>query len=203
MAKILTGPLAAGLSGKLGPVVFHQTRFGQVVQSKAKPRTYTTPAAMETKATFSKAARMWGTMPDFWKSTYAAFGASLGRSGQGMVISSLMTLVRTGDAGPMPTTGTQKPPTFGTPFYAGGRWRIPFTDPNGPDIQWTANAWRFAPDGTVAISAGGVPIGANVVFAPTDAAPLSYVWTTKLNLDVALGFPWDGNSCAPVGIAIP
>lgn len=67
MAKILTGPLAAGISGKLGPVVFHQTRFGQVVQSKAKPRTYTTPAALATKARFKECASACGQ-----------FGASVG-----------------------------------------------------------------------------------------------------------------------------
>lgn len=60
MAKILTGPLAAGISGKLGPVVFHQTRFGQVVQSKAKGRTYTTPAALTTKARFKECATAAG-----------------------------------------------------------------------------------------------------------------------------------------------
>lgn len=58
MAKILTGPLAAGLSGKLGPVVFHQTRFGQVVQSKAKARVYTTPAALAAKSYFRQAASL-------------------------------------------------------------------------------------------------------------------------------------------------
>lgn len=67
MAKILTGPLAAGLSGKLGPVVFHQTRFGQVVQSKAKGRKYTTSAALTSKARFKEAATAAGS-----------FGASIG-----------------------------------------------------------------------------------------------------------------------------
>lgn len=67
MAKILTGPLAAGLSGKLGPVVFHQTRFGQVVQSKAKGRKYTTPAALTAKARFKEAATAAGS-----------FGSSVG-----------------------------------------------------------------------------------------------------------------------------
>lgn len=52
MAKISNGPLAAGISGKLGPVVFHQTRFGQVVQSKAKTKVWTTPAALAVKAAF-------------------------------------------------------------------------------------------------------------------------------------------------------
>lgn len=94
MAKILTGPLAAGLSGKLGPVVFHQTKFGQVVQSKAKPRIYDTPAAQATKRAFRAAA-----------SAYAMQGAghlwnlkrafdTVGKSGQGQWISQVSAAVR-------------------------------------------------------------------------------------------------------------
>lgn len=62
MAKILTGPLAAGISGKLGPVVFHQTRFGQVVQSKAKGKVHTTAPAMAAKSRFREAATAVGSV---------------------------------------------------------------------------------------------------------------------------------------------
>lgn len=62
MAKILNGPLAASISGGLGPVVFHQTRFGQVVQSKAKNHPYTTPAAVATKNAFRAGATSYSLL---------------------------------------------------------------------------------------------------------------------------------------------
>ena len=200
MAKIATGPLAAGLSGKLGPVVFHQTKFGQVVQSKAKAKIYSTPAALETKQTFALAARMWGTIPAIWKGQYSAFGDSIGRSGQGMVISSLMSLIRTGDAGSMPTTGIQKQPSFGAPFYSGGRWRIPATDPNGFDVLWLTHGWQFGPDGRVTRAMLAPVIAGNVSFGPSDATPFDYFWTAKLDgLFIIFGQTLN-HFCLPVGI---
>lgn len=86
MAKILTGPLAAGLSGKLGPVVFHQTRFGQVVQSKAKGRKYTTAPALQTKARFKEAASAAGQFGTSVGYAMQMAGASFNTNLQGLFI---------------------------------------------------------------------------------------------------------------------
>ena len=91
MAKILTGPLAAGLSGKLGPVVFHQTRFGQIVQSKAKPRTYTTQPAMAAKANFAWAATLFPLLGSIWGPGMAATLAKYGKSANGQIISQVIS----------------------------------------------------------------------------------------------------------------
>ena len=107
MAKILTGPLAAGLSGKLGPVVFHQTKFGQIVQSKAKPRTYTTAPAMASKQAFGRAARCYQLQGSglVWNLN-EAFG-KVHKTGQGQFVSICSEAIRDG--------GTQRQSSVGQP----------------------------------------------------------------------------------------
>lgn len=86
MAKILTGPLAAGLSGKLGPVVFHQTKFGQVVQSKAKTKVHSTAPATTAKAHFKEAATMLGGWSNLLIQFLNALTAEQHTNAQGVVI---------------------------------------------------------------------------------------------------------------------
>lgn len=63
MAKILHGPLVSGISGRLGPVNFRQTYFGQVVQSQPKTVIHKTAAAMASKDTFRTAMKCWANTP--------------------------------------------------------------------------------------------------------------------------------------------
>lgn len=112
MAKILTGPLAAGLSGKLGPVVFHQTRFGQVVQSKAKPRIYTTPAAMSAKSYFRQAASMQTHVLQPLNLVAAPTTTRAGKSVLGQFIRSARAWLADGEIVPMPATAIAGYPTF-------------------------------------------------------------------------------------------
>jgi hypothetical protein len=57
MAKILTGPLASGITGSIGNLTFAQTRFGQVVQSRPVPPVYTSGPGLATKNRFRLAMR--------------------------------------------------------------------------------------------------------------------------------------------------
>ena len=130
MAKISTGPLAAGLSGKLGPVVFHQTRFGQVVQSKAKPRVYTTPAAMATKFAFGVAARSVSSLGSFTLTSLDSVFRTHRTTARGQVIRNVAAIVR-GDP-TLPGWPTHKvyfggaTPALGAPYEADGRLHIPY-----------------------------------------------------------------------------
>jgi len=122
MAKISTGPLAAGLSGKLGPVVFHQTRFGQVVQSKAKGKTYTTPAAMATKRAFRAGATSYGLLGSLVNLRANKAYGSAGKSGAAQWNTLIMQAVLSG-------TGRTRPHIGAIPYYeansltASGPWQ--------------------------------------------------------------------------------
>lgn len=59
MAKILRGPLAAGISGSIGPLVFRDTRFGQVVQAGSGGGRHDTAAHNATIDNFRAAASSW------------------------------------------------------------------------------------------------------------------------------------------------
>jgi len=60
VAKISNGPLVATISGRLGPVVFAWTRFGQVVKSASKGKPLTTPAQIQNGYRFTLARKIWG-----------------------------------------------------------------------------------------------------------------------------------------------
>lgn len=173
MAKILTGPLAAGLSGKLGPVVFHQTKFGQIVQSKAKPRTYTTAAAMATKSAFGRAARCYQLQGAglVWNLN-EAFG-KIHKTGQGQFVSLCSEAIRDG--------GTQRQTYVGQPdIYTLGAitpggpadYFLPFsvTLLASPDYALlAARVFMFRPDGSI------VRVGATVDFGGLQIVPFSPV----------------------------
>lgn len=151
MAKISTGPLAARLSGSLGPVVFAQTRWGQVVQSKAKPRIYTTPAALATKSAFGKASKGVNQLGRGELQHWDAELGRLGKSGRGQLIRAFAAMFRGDDPPQWPTIRWEHgAPTLGTPFAFGPRWKIPYSWPDG--APWTARGYgiTYYPDGSVA-----------------------------------------------------
>ena len=124
MAKIQNGALTDKLQGRVGPVVFNWTRFGQVVKSFAKPPLNTTPAAMETKNTFRQAARTWGqhrTSIPFL--ALADIAVRAGRAPQGPFVSAYMRWMR-GQPYSMPTHGQPALLTIDDSRLVAGRWQF-------------------------------------------------------------------------------
>lgn len=150
MAKISTGPLAAGITGPLGPVVFAQTRWGQVVQSKARARVYTTPAALATKAAFGKASKGVNTIGRETLQHWDATLGELGKSGRGQLIRAFAAMFRGDDPPQWPTIRwSHGAPTLGTPFASGPRWKIPYSWPDGSTEPANGFGITYYPDGSV------------------------------------------------------
>ena len=133
MAKILTGPLAAGLSGKLGPVVFRQTRFGQVAQSKAKGRVHTTAPAMATKRAFGTATRAAPLIGESLSRLMDVHFAASGKTCQAQMTRNLAAAIRGEIALPgwpnVDLNGYGDTPSLGTPYTAAGRLHVPYSGP--------------------------------------------------------------------------
>ena len=94
MAKILTGPLAASLSGRLGPVQFRQTRFGQVVQSHPRTVVHTTAAALESKSTFKTAMTMFSGLWDYHRNGLRFYALELSTTATGIFLPPVMAALR-------------------------------------------------------------------------------------------------------------
>lgn len=179
MAKILTGPLAAGLSGKLGPVVFHQTKFGQIVQSKAKPRTYTTAAAMATKSAFGRAARCYPLQGAglVWNLN-EAFG-KIHKTGAGQFISICSEAIRDGGTQRMSYTSGPDVYTLGAITPGGpADYFLPFSvtfsgNPNYALIA--ARCFMFLPDGSITRVSCTVDYGAGQIIPFSLVAP-PFLW---------------------------
>lgn len=179
MAKILTGPLAAGLSGKLGPVVFHQTRFGQIVQSKAKPRTYTTPAAMATKNAFGRAARCYQPNGNglVWNIDQAF--ARRNKAGAGQFISVCSQAIRDGSCPRQAYVGQPDIYELGA-ITAGGPsgYYVPFnvTFLADPAYQLiAARVFMFREDGSVIRVSATVDYGSQQLIPFSDVEP-PFLW---------------------------
>lgn len=135
MAKILTGPLAAGLSGGLGPVVFHQTKFGQVVQSKAKAKRHTTPAALTTKAQFAAASKGATRIGQWFRPVLNVRIHNRAEPAQAWLVQALLASQRLQNPRPYTTTRASWWWSFDAPFYTAGRWTIHYNNHNGSLLQ--------------------------------------------------------------------
>lgn len=67
MAKINTGPLISDASGRIGPIVFRRTRFGQVVQAAPKMPPITSATVIANNTLLGDAQRVWGRIPPVLK----------------------------------------------------------------------------------------------------------------------------------------
>lgn len=194
MAKILTGPLAAGLSGKLGPVVFHQTRFGQTVQSKAKPRVYTTPAATATKRAFAAGARAYPLLGSGVNNLMNRCLRDLGKTPQGEFIACFSQAIRDGSAGVRIYIGDADFYTLGN-IQAGGptgyyidAWITTVGNDTSQFVNWfPLEAGTYTPTARIASVAGP---GADQVRPATTIAPPFVVISWSLAI-------------APVGDPLP
>lgn len=125
MAKILEGPLAASLSGRIGPVVFSRTRFGQVVQSAPRRVVHTTAAALATKAAFRNAQNGYSRLGDLHQSVLKSAAAIAKTTPSGMVVSAFLRALNDGSAEPRLNYNAHFIATWGAPFFALGRWHVP------------------------------------------------------------------------------
>lgn len=154
MAKIQNGALTDKLQGRVGPVVFNWTRFGQVVKSFAHPPLNTTPAATETKTTFAHAARVWGV---YRKSQpFLALGLiaeQAGRAPQGPFVAAYMHWMR-GQPFTTPTAGGGAQLLIDGSRQVGGHWQ--FHCQVSPNLAASAFGLVTASKGESPTSWGGV-----------------------------------------------
>jgi hypothetical protein len=113
VAKILTGPLAASISGKLGPVVFRYDRFGQIVYSKAKTHVHKTAPAMLTKSQFRDASHAYSKLIGLYRDHLNLVARATNSSASGEFIRAYLQTLRTGSCQPRINTGTHLETTFG------------------------------------------------------------------------------------------
>ena len=182
MAKILTGPLAAGLSGKLGPVVFHQTRFGQIVQSKARGRIYKTTAALTTKSQFGEASRMSGLFVNGLDEWIDPPSARAHKSSRGQFIASRMAATRGEPARQMPCNMETGPITasLDANLLGGILYTVEAALP-GQTTTFEIWAWEYANGAWALASSGARPYGTGIIYVrQTPQAPLRlWLWAIK------------------------
>ncbi len=63
MARVILGPLASSISGRIGDLLFRRTRYGTVIQKMHKVRDVATDAELVTRDRFRITARTWSVMP--------------------------------------------------------------------------------------------------------------------------------------------
>ncbi len=97
MAKILNGPLAAGISGSIGNLTFLDTRFGQVVQKKPIGPVHTTPAALATKNRFRQSMIMMRTFGDDFRGSLKAAASAVNTTQQGLWVGPMIDHISGGD----------------------------------------------------------------------------------------------------------
>lgn len=97
MAKILNGPLAAGISGSIGNLTFLDTRFGQVVQKKPIGPVHTTAAALATKNRFRQSMLMMRTFGDDFRGSLKAAASAVATTQQGMWVGPMINHISGGD----------------------------------------------------------------------------------------------------------
>ena len=171
MAKILNGPLVASVSGKLGPVVFRQTFFGQVVQSKAKGRKPTTSSELANISSFRRAAK---TAPVFFDYTWNYLREAM--SYRGLVPGAAVTgaIKRAADSGVvtyLPVGTDRQEVSVGPPSEGPFHWLLPVTwKSTGPWDEKTAYAftWEDHP-----IPKGGFSWNAETVTLPFEKSILT------------------------------
>lgn len=126
MAKMANGPLVASITGGLGPVVFAQTRFGQVVRSKPRKVVHRTPAALAAKELLRNAQHGYSKLGE-WDHIQLTWGARLfGSTPSGMFNGAFLTAVSQGESPARYNTRYPMNLTWGAPYLGGNNWRVPF-----------------------------------------------------------------------------
>ena len=121
---------------------------------------------------------MWNRSPKHIQLRYNLLADRTGKVGSGIIISSLMRLIREGAPGPTPGHGGLSPVALGTPFFSGGRWRIPYTDPNVTLPPRNGQAWSLGPATEILTSTPAFTSGGNFILSPQCLPPF-YFFTTS------------------------
>lgn len=133
MAKVLNGPLVGSITGRLGPVVFAETVFGQVVRSKQRTVIHHSPAAIASKRAMRNAHAGYAKSGEVLQLTLRVLARRFGTTPSAMVIGPFIKALYNGEAKPRWSDGFNLVIEWGAPYFAGGRWRVPYTAPVGND----------------------------------------------------------------------
>ncbi len=120
MAKAVTSPIATGLSGKAGNVVFARTRSGVVVRPRSAPRDARTPAQMASRARMARVVQAWRELTRAQAAQWHAYAAQQVRTDlttgtawrpTGLAVFNALSLkfAQANPAAPIPTTPPARP----------------------------------------------------------------------------------------------
>jgi hypothetical protein len=145
VAKILNGALTASISGKLGPVVFYETRFGQVVASKGVTRVHKGAAAMSAKAEFRAATRAWALAFPAFKTAGIDLARHERNAANGQFIAAYLETLRTGFAKARNHLSANVQLQWGTRADSVPNYRWPVTKDGGSNLQGFAFCIEVGP----------------------------------------------------------
>ena len=177
MAKILNGPLAAGISGSIGNLTFLDTRFGQVVQKKPIGPVHTTPAALATKNRFRQSMLMMRTFGDDFRGSLEAAASAVNTSQQGLWVGPMIHHIKGADWPFIPRIGGVPPIIIlNITTFLGALLMNTSLDGN-PGVY---RVWYFyTKDGEIEVFGGVIlsdPVGNNgVIIAQPSFAPPYFV----------------------------
>lgn len=130
MAKIMNGPLAAGISGSIGNITFEQTRFGQVVQGKPVPPYPGSPGQQASIDRFRKAMRGYSQLHWHVQNLLTQLAARDGDTPHGKWIKAYTAYLKTGLwSPPWATLPSLRPKILS--FYYDAPWHRITTDLDG------------------------------------------------------------------------
>lgn len=118
--KVIPGPLAAEMSGKLGGVVASHNRGGMYFRRRAKPVIVTTDAALLAKARFSAVSEKWSELTVPQREAWTLWGANnpiVDRVGAKITLDGHASFVRCNCLmATLPASMLTLPPTDGPPL---------------------------------------------------------------------------------------